>query len=183
MNLVNNAEGSFYILDHSPWDGITIADFVMPFFLFIVGMSISLAYKGPLSRGAPKFDMFKKAATRTIKLYLIFLALKLPNMNLKRLRVLGVLPRIAICYIIATCTAIFIPKMNIKTSFMKAIFPYVAQYAVAVGILVLYIGLMFGLPVPGCERPGMMTPSCNAAGYIDEKVSDSLLSQALISRC
>ena len=27
------------LLDHSPWDNVTLADFVMPFFLFIVGVS------------------------------------------------------------------------------------------------------------------------------------------------
>jgi heparan-alpha-glucosaminide N-acetyltransferase len=37
MMLVNNSGGSYYILDHAPWDGVTIADFVMPSFLFIVG--------------------------------------------------------------------------------------------------------------------------------------------------
>jgi predicted acyltransferase len=32
-------------MNHSPWDGVTVADFVMPFFLFIVGVALALAYK------------------------------------------------------------------------------------------------------------------------------------------
>lgn len=33
------------IIDHVPWDGCTLSDFVMPFFLFIVGVAIALALK------------------------------------------------------------------------------------------------------------------------------------------
>ncbi|KAM7461963.1 hypothetical protein LguiA_030084 [Lonicera macranthoides] len=33
------------MIGHDPWNGCNLADFVMPFFLFIVGMSIALALK------------------------------------------------------------------------------------------------------------------------------------------
>jgi hypothetical protein len=36
---------AFPPIDHTPWDGISLADFVMPFFDFIVGVSIALAFK------------------------------------------------------------------------------------------------------------------------------------------
>jgi predicted acyltransferase len=45
MIIVDDAGGFLPALNHSPWDGVTIADFVMPFFLFIVGVSLTLAYK------------------------------------------------------------------------------------------------------------------------------------------
>lgn len=45
MILVDDAGGAFPSINHSPWFGITLADFVMPFFLFLVGVSISLAFK------------------------------------------------------------------------------------------------------------------------------------------
>lgn len=32
-------------MDHSPWDDITFADFVMPFFLFMVGVSMSISFR------------------------------------------------------------------------------------------------------------------------------------------
>ncbi|RWW13252.1 hypothetical protein BHE74_00059660 [Ensete ventricosum] len=32
-------------INHSPWDGVNLADFVMPFFLFIVGVALALTYK------------------------------------------------------------------------------------------------------------------------------------------
>ncbi|KAG4982179.1 hypothetical protein JHK87_026928 [Glycine soja] len=40
-----DAGGAYPRIDHSPWNGCTLADFVMPFFLFIVGVAIALALK------------------------------------------------------------------------------------------------------------------------------------------
>ncbi|MED6174874.1 hypothetical protein PIB30_073085 [Stylosanthes scabra] len=45
MILVDDAGGAYPQIDHSPWNGCTLADFVMPFFLFIVGIPIALALK------------------------------------------------------------------------------------------------------------------------------------------
>lgn len=45
MILVDDAGGAYARIDHSPWNGCTLADFVMPFFLFIVGVAIALAFK------------------------------------------------------------------------------------------------------------------------------------------
>lgn len=45
MILVDHAGIAYPALDHAPWDGCMLADFVMPFFLFIVGVAIALALK------------------------------------------------------------------------------------------------------------------------------------------
>lgn len=45
MIFVDDAGGVLPAINHSPWNGLTLADFVMPFFLFIVGVSLSLTYK------------------------------------------------------------------------------------------------------------------------------------------
>lgn len=45
MMLVDYAGSIFPIISHSPWDGIHLADFVMPFFLFVAGISPALVYK------------------------------------------------------------------------------------------------------------------------------------------
>lgn len=45
MILVDDAGGIFPAINHSPWNGLTLADLVMPFFLFIVGVSLALTYK------------------------------------------------------------------------------------------------------------------------------------------
>ena len=45
MILVDDAGGLLPALNHSPWNGLTVADLFMPFFLFIVGISLALTYK------------------------------------------------------------------------------------------------------------------------------------------
>ena len=45
MILVDDAGGEWPIIGQAPWNGVHLADFVMPFFLFIVGMAIALALK------------------------------------------------------------------------------------------------------------------------------------------
>lgn len=45
MILVDGAGGEWPVIGHAPWDGCNLADFVMPFFLFIVGMAIPLSLK------------------------------------------------------------------------------------------------------------------------------------------
>lgn len=45
MILVDKAGGAYPRIDHAPWNGFPLAGFVMPFFLFIVGLAIALALK------------------------------------------------------------------------------------------------------------------------------------------
>lgn len=43
MILADDAGGASSKIDHSPWNGCTLADFIMPFFLFIAEVAIALA--------------------------------------------------------------------------------------------------------------------------------------------
>ncbi|RVW83116.1 hypothetical protein CK203_040788 [Vitis vinifera] len=56
MILVDDAGGEWPMIGHAPWNGCNLADFVMPFFLFIVGVAIALALKIALwpSKGDPQ---------------------------------------------------------------------------------------------------------------------------------
>lgn len=45
MILVDDGGGEWPVIAHAPWNGCNLADFVMPFFLFIVGMAIALSFK------------------------------------------------------------------------------------------------------------------------------------------
>ena len=72
MILVNNPGtwGAIYApLAHAPWHGWTPTDLVFPFFLFIVGVSIVLAFGKPLGAGAPKGPLAVKAARRSLWLF------------------------------------------------------------------------------------------------------------------
>ncbi|KAK1582449.1 hypothetical protein Q3G72_015083 [Acer saccharum] len=50
MILADDAGGDWPVIGHAPWNGCNLGDFVMPFFLFIVGISISLSLKRISSR-------------------------------------------------------------------------------------------------------------------------------------
>ncbi|KAG5549127.1 hypothetical protein RHGRI_014482 [Rhododendron griersonianum] len=64
MILVDDAGEEWPMIGHAPWNGCNLADFVMPFFLFIVGMSIALAFK----RIPNHMIATKKVILRTLKL-------------------------------------------------------------------------------------------------------------------
>ncbi len=104
--VVTVGEGAvtYDILVHAPWAGVTLADVVFPFFLFILGVAI------PFSLGATKESSgLDRAAFQTIlkrSLMLVLLGLALNAITLWRidgesLRWLGVLQRIGLVYFLA----------------------------------------------------------------------------------
>ncbi|XP_010523191.1 PREDICTED: uncharacterized protein LOC104801581 [Tarenaya hassleriana] len=69
MILVDDVGGIFPSINHSPWNGVTLADFVMPFFLFIVGVALAFAYKNLSCR----YSATRKAVLRSLKLFSMFI--------------------------------------------------------------------------------------------------------------
>lgn len=45
MMLVDYAGSIFPVIAHVPWNGLHLAEFVMPFFLFVAGISVAIVYK------------------------------------------------------------------------------------------------------------------------------------------
>src|SRR5438874_13122574 len=105
MILVNNPgtwDAIYSPLEHSKWDGWTPTDLVFPFFLFIVGVSITLALARRAESGGSKRDLYLKIIRRAALIYIIGLALHgFPGYHFSTMRLLGVLPRIALCYFFA----------------------------------------------------------------------------------
>jgi predicted acyltransferase len=92
---------------HAEWNGITLTDLVFPFFLFIVGTSITLAYTKRLEAGADKKDLYKKIFSRAIKIMLLGWFLWLwPTFDFGGMRYVGVLPRISIVFLV--CALVFL---------------------------------------------------------------------------
>ena len=74
MILVNNPGNWSHVyppLLHADWHGITPTDLVFPFFLFIVGVSIAIAYTKRLKAGTPKGRLIAKILRRTLTIFLI----------------------------------------------------------------------------------------------------------------
>lgn len=89
------------LLSHAAWHGWTPADLVFPAFLFCVGAALGL----PFLRAEPRpmtGALWLKALRRAALLIAIGLVLNsLPDLNLERLRIPGILQRIAVCYLLA----------------------------------------------------------------------------------
>jgi predicted acyltransferase len=80
MIMVNNPGSWSHVyapLLHKPWHGITPTDLIFPFFIFIVGVSIALAYTKRLELGLPKKDMYGKIVWRSVKIFFVGILLAL----------------------------------------------------------------------------------------------------------
>ena len=60
VNFPGNGSHVYAPLLHSKWNGLTATDLIAPFFLFIVGVSIAIAYTKRLKLGKPKKSMYRK---------------------------------------------------------------------------------------------------------------------------
>src|SRR3546814_2657480 len=75
-------------------------DCVFPFFIFIVGMSITLSYGKMMAAGKPKSKLVGKTVKRAILIFLIGIFLGLfPDFNFAEIRLPGVLQRIAMVFL------------------------------------------------------------------------------------
>lgn len=153
MILVDDAGGVLPTINHSPWNGVTLADFVMPFFLFIVGVALALVYKNV----SDKVVTTQKAILRTIKIFILGIILQggyfhgLNNLSygvdLVHIRWLGVLQRIAIGYFMAAMSEIWLTSNGRVDSFLGFAKKYCIQWVVAVLLSAVYVGCLYGLYV------------------------------------
>lgn len=113
MIMVNNSggHGSFHPLQHSVWNGLTLCDMVFPTFLFIVGMSTYL------SMGKNNFvcdgPALIKILRRSVLIILVGWAIRFIDvvwsgdaLEWGQFRLTGVLPRIGVCYFVASILAV-----------------------------------------------------------------------------
>ena len=138
---------------HAEWNGMTMTDFIFPFFIFMVGVSVAFAYSKRLEEGVPKSGMYKKIFTRAIKLFVLGIFLNLiPDFDFSNMRIAGVLQRIAIVFLASSF-------LFLNTDWKK-------QAYLGGGILVLYWLCMTLIPTPG-EGVVMLEPGRNLAAWID----------------
>ena len=127
MILVNNpgSWGHIYApLEHASWNGLTPTDLVFPFFMFIMGISTYFSLRGY------QFELTArslwKIVRRTVVIFLIgmfiawlglFMRRALNDytfwdamLNFSDIRILGVMPRLAICYGVGSICALIIKK-------------------------------------------------------------------------
>lgn len=102
---------------HAYWDGATIADWVFPWFLLIVG--VSLAVNEPKMRQQRQLlgdgALLWGIAKRTLQLFALGLLVNLFYTDFSAVRVLGVLQRIAIVYCCCALLLLYLSRQKILT--------------------------------------------------------------------
>ena len=150
MVLVNNpgSWGHVYApLLHAEWHGFTPTDQIFPAFLFIVGAAIPFTLARYLEHGdLQSTALYARVFRRVVLLFALGVALNASTMILDwalnqrppefgTLRIMGVLQRISLAYLLAMMIVMALPPR--------------AQAAVVLGILLGYWGALELIPVPG----------------------------------
>ncbi|MBK9707339.1 MAG: DUF5009 domain-containing protein [Acidobacteria bacterium] len=159
MVLVNNAgdwNNVYWPLEHASWHGWTPTDLVFPFFVFIVGIAIPLAFQRRVDQGGSQHDLYVKIIRRSLLIFFISLIVlhgfPYTLEKFRTIRIPGVLQRIAICYFFAS---IIFLKFRIR-----------GQAMITAILLLGYWLVMKTVPAPGYQ-PGDLSMEGSLASWID----------------
>jgi predicted acyltransferase len=154
VNTPGSWEFVFPPLLHASWNGLTLTDLVFPFFLFIVGVSIVLAYTRKIQKVSLS-SLIKDLVRRSITLFVLGVLLNLIAYRFQELRLPGILQRISITFLSGALLFLYTSKRT--------------QIIVCSAILLLYWVAMKWIPVPEYGA-GVLEPGKNLANYIDSVV-------------
>ncbi len=163
MMLVNNPgtwNAIYPQLRHAEWNGWTFTDWIFPFFLWIVGVAMTLSFAKRKEQGADPTKLLLHVIRRSAIIFALGLFLNgFPfgllfghHFDLATIRIPGVLQRIAVCYLIAS---IIFLKTNLR-----------GQITWLVSLLAGYWLLVKLVPVPGYGA-GVMEPTGSLCWYVD----------------
>jgi predicted acyltransferase len=139
-------------MTHAAWEGFRFYDFIFPLFIFIMGVAIVLSLPRLVEREG-KAKAHWRVLRRALLLYVLGLIYYGGiSDHWSDVRLLGVLQRIAICYLVASFLF-----LNVNRRAMVAVF---------VALLAGYWALMTFVPVPGIGT-GSFGPDANLANWID----------------
>lgn len=189
MIFVNYGGGNYQFFHHALWNGLTVADLVFPWFIWIMGVSMALSLCSLLRKSIPRFKIFRKIVKRTVILFALGLMLNTFSSdatNLDKIRILGVLQRFAISYFVIGTVHLFFAKPqdiyeHTTWAIFRDIFGYWVEWLFMLAILAAHVLLTFLIDIQGCGRgylgPGGIQDNENyfnctggAAGYIDRIV-------------
>jgi predicted acyltransferase len=141
-------------MQHKAWDGVAFYDLIFPLFIYIVGVSLVFSLSRSLGAVGRAATM-RRVLTRSALLYLIgILYYGGLSEGVDKIRLLGVLQRIALCYLF---TSLIFCVSRLRT-----------MIVVCVTLLVGYWALMTLVPVPG-HGAGNLAEGANLANYIDSR--------------
>lgn len=137
---------------HAEWNGLTLADLVFPFFIFIMGVSVNLAFTKAFEKGADKSHLKGKVIKRSAIIFALGIILNLISYRFQEFRVPGVLQRIALVYFAVGLLFLYFKSRAI--------------YIIGTVLLLAYWILMVYIPIPGATTASL-DPEMNWSNYID----------------
>jgi len=145
---------TFPWLRHAEWHGVTVADFVYPFFLWIIGVAMIFSFAKRIERNADKQVLLVQVLRRSTALFGLGLLVTNASLNfdLETIRMTGILQQIALCYLVGAVIVLYTSRDMLIYWIM--------------GLLTLYWMQMALIPVPDVG-PGELTPEGNFARYVD----------------
>ena len=151
-----SAAGSFLgvQLRHVEWEGLTFYDFIFPLFIFVTGVSIVLALPRLVEhegRTGAHLHVLRRAALLYVLGLIFYGGL---SQHWSDIRFVGVLQRIAICYLFASLLFLNVGRRGLIVAL--------------VALLGGYWALMTFVPVPGIG-PGSFSRDANLADWIDAR--------------
>ncbi|XP_054001196.1 heparan-alpha-glucosaminide N-acetyltransferase-like isoform X1 [Hylaeus anthracinus] len=191
MIFVNNGGGKYVIFNHSAWFGLTIADLVLPWFAWVMGLTIAISKRAELRVMTSRIKITLRSLLRSV--ILIFLGLMLNSTqdnSFTNLRFPGVLQLLAVSYFVcATLETIFMKPHSQDTllqfgrfASFRDILDSWPQWLIMTCIVTTHTLITFLLPVPDCPR-GYLGPggqydhrgkyancTAGAAGHIDRTI-------------
>jgi predicted acyltransferase len=153
----------FSQLDHAEWNGWTLTDLVFPTFLFLVGASLVFSLQSRAAKGDCWKTLSGQVVGRTLKILLLqFVLVFFPRMHWRHMRLFGVLPRIALCYLLSGLLLITVIRSRARAQVIVG---------AVLALLVGYWMLLRWVPVPGAGMPGREIPfmheTANLASWLD----------------
>ncbi|XP_052248072.1 heparan-alpha-glucosaminide N-acetyltransferase-like isoform X2 [Dreissena polymorpha] len=188
MIFINYGGGGYWFFDHPPWNGITIADLVFPWFVFIMGVSMNFSFRSMLKRRKSRAAILWKVVRRSALLFAFGIVMNTNwgPVDLRKLRIPGVLQRLSLCYLLVAAMETVFATADDRGkekpwAWCRDVIYLLPEWLLSLSMLAVYLALTFALPVPGCPtgyigpgglHEGKTHVRCTggAAGYIDRLV-------------
>lgn len=156
VNMAGVADQVYPPLLHADWNGCTLADLVFPFFLFIIGVAIAFSLSKYTEAKQAGWSIYGRIVRRSAILFALGLLLNgFWNYDWGTIRIMGVLQRISLAYLLAALVVLKLPRRG--------------QWACALLLLIGYWVAMSVVPVPG-YGVGNLSREGNLGAYIDRLI-------------
>lgn len=105
MIFVNYGGGGYWFFEHADWHGLTFADLLFPWFMWMMGVSMALSFEAMAVKNVPIGTLWRKMLRRTFILF--WLGMFLANgYELKTWRIPGVLQYFSVSYFLVCSTVL-----------------------------------------------------------------------------